>query len=146
MSGLASRHDEWNGIQSEDPLKLQQGGVMHPTEFKYINPASSMGTTYTAGANLAWVNPFWCPCSVPIINSAINMLVMGKYKDPKPLNLTVAVSTQSDVRCERHRHASLLKRLRPEEDHLAYILATWRDVSQGENVQDRSFDLSLCNV
>lgn len=133
---LEPRHDEWNGIQTEDPLKVQHGGIMHPTDFKFIDPGAAAGTTYTAGGNLSWLNPFWTACSVPIIHSAIQTLVMGKFKEPKALDVVAAVSPQSDVRNERHRHSSLLKRLSPEDEHLAYILATWRDVSKDENVED----------
>ena len=109
---------------------------MHPTDFNHIDPAASGGTTYCAGGNLSWLNPFWSPCAVPIITSSIQLLTESKFKDPKPLEVTVVVSQPSDARVERHRHASLLKRLSPEEDHLAYILATWRDVSRGESIKD----------
>ena len=137
------RHDDFNGIQTEFPLKVQDGGVMHPTEMKVIKPDAAIGGVYTAGGNLAWVNPFWSPCSVPIIQSAIQSLVNGKFREPKPLEVTVMVSQQSDVRVERHRHANLLKRLSAEEEHLAYILATYRDVSKNEDVQDSPFDQKI---
>ena len=130
------RHDEFNGLQLEGPLKLTNGGVIAPTDFKFINPDAPPGTVYTAGGNLAWLNPFWSPCSVPIIQSAIQSLVAGKFREPKPLEVTVIVSQNSDVRNDRHRHANLLKRISSEEEHLAYIIATYRDVSRGENIQD----------
>lgn len=132
-SGL--RHDEWNGIQTESPLRVQDGAHMHPTDFKHINPNAPPGTLYTAGGNLSWINPFWSPAQVPIIQSAVQSLVTGKFREPKPLDVTVIVSPQSDVRVERHRHANLLKRISAEEEHLAYIIATYRDVAKNENVQ-----------
>lgn len=116
---------------------------MHPTDFKHIKPDAAAGTIYTAGGNLSWVNPFWSPCQVPIIQSAVQSLVAGKFREPKPLDVTVIVSAQSDVRVERHRHANLLKRISAEEEHLAYILATYRDVSKNENVQ--AGHVIMCN-
>ena len=52
------------------------------------------------------------------------------------LEVTVLVNSLSDPKVERHRLQALLRRISPEEEHLAYILATWRDVSQGINVED----------
>ena len=130
------RHDEWNGLQQEAPKTPQQGGVMHVTDFKLINVGSPVGKSYTAGGNLAWISPFWTPASVPLIESAINMLMQGNFKNPVPLEITVMVCSHSDPGNPQHRLQSSLKRLSPEEEHLAYILATVRDVHAGEAVED----------
>jgi hypothetical protein len=63
-------------------------------------------------------------------------LVAGKFKEPKPLELTVLVCSKADPRVERHRQQALLRRISPEEEHIAYILATWRDVSEEVNMED----------
>eukprot|EP00435_Cladocopium_sp_Y103_P016837 s1739_g4.t1 len=36
----------------------------------------------------------------------------------------------------KRSEALVLKRLSPEEDHISYVLATWRDISIGENVEE----------
>ena len=89
-----------------------------------------------AGGNLSWISPYWAAQSVPLINSAITSLVHGKFRTPRVLEVTVLVNSKSDPKVERHRLQALLRRISPEEEHLAYILATWRDVSQGINVED----------
>lgn len=86
---------------------------------------------------MAWVSPFWTPCSVPVIRSAINLLMNGKFKEPKVLDLHVMVCSHSDPNNGQHRLQSALKRLSPEEEHISYIMATWRDVSAGDNIEDR---------
>lgn len=47
------------------------------------------------------------------------------------------VNSMSDPNNQQHRLGSMLKRLSPEEDHISYVLATWRDISIGENVEER---------
>ena len=113
-------------------MKVEKGGSMHPTEMKLVGSQS----VYTAGGNASWVSPFWSPCTVPVIESAVTLLAMGKFKDPVPIQMTVAVTSKSDPRKQDHRMQSLLRRISPEEEHLAYVLATFRDVDKGVNVQD----------
>ena len=108
---------------------------MHQTDFKMIKLNQPAGRCYTAGANLSWVSPWWTPCSVPVIQSAINLLVNSKFREPKPLELTVMVNAQSDPNNQQHKTKSMLKRLSAEEEHVSYIIATWRDVSKGEKVE-----------
>ena len=50
--------------------------------------------------------------------------------------MTVSVNSKSDPRKQEHRMQSLLRRISPEEEHLAYVLATYRDVAAGLNIQD----------
>ena len=133
------RHDEWQGIAKEPPVPPQHGGQMHPTDFKLVKVNQPAGKCYSAGGNLAWVSPFWAPASVPLICSAIQMLVNGKFCQPVPLEITVMVNSVSDPTSQQQRIQSGLKRLSPEEEHLAYILATWRDVSQGLLIEDWLF-------
>ena len=90
------------------------------------------GRVYTAGGNLSWVSQFWTPANVPVIHSAIRMLQSGKFRQPQPLELTVMVGPNN----VHHRSSSSLRRLSPEEEHIAYLLATWRDVKAGENMED----------
>ena len=132
-SSFYFRIDEFNGMQTEMPLEPKAGGQIHPTDFKLL-PAE--GGTYVAGGNVSWISPYWAAQSVPLISSAITSLVHGKFRTPRALEVTVLVNSKSDPKVERHRIQSLLRRISPEEEHLAYILATWRDVSQGINVQD----------
>ena len=47
------------------------------------------------------------------------------------------VNSMSDPNNQQHRLGSMLKRLSPEEDHISYVLATWRDISIGESVEER---------
>ena len=129
------RTDEFTGIQAEAPLTPAQGGVMHPTDFKLVKLNQPAGRCYTAGANLSWVSPWWTPCSVPVIRSAITFLVNSRYRDPQPLELTVMVNSQSDPNSQQQKTKSMLKRLSAEEEHVSFIIATWRDVSKGERVQ-----------
>ena len=131
------RSDEFTGIQKESPLPPQKGGIYHPTDLKLIKVSNEAGRTYTAGANLSWVSPFWTPCSIPVIRSAVHLLMSSKWREPRVLELEVMVSTGSDPNNQQHRLGSLLKRLSPEEDHISYVLATWRDVAKGENIEDR---------
>lgn len=140
------RSDEFNGIQKESPLPPQKGGVYHPTDLKLIKVTNEAGRTYTAGANLSWVSPFWTPCSIPVIRSAVHLLMSSKWREPRVLELEVMVSTGSDPNNQQHRLGSLLKRLSPEEDHISYVLATWRDVAKGENIEDRGDTDSEKNV
>ena len=105
---------------------------MHPTDMKLVGSQHS----YTAGGNVSWINPFWSPCTVPVIESAVTLLAMGKFKEPVPIQMTVAVNSKSDPRKQEHRMQSLLRRISPEEEHLAYVLATYRDVSAGLSIQD----------
>ena len=134
---LTMRCDEFNGIQAESPLSPSQGATMHATDFRLIKLSFPQGRTYTASGNLSWISPFWALASVPVLNSAVRMLQLGKFKEPQPLEITVMVSTASDPNNNTHRMTSALRRLSPEEEHIAYVLATFADVSQGRNVQDR---------
>ena len=113
-------------------MKVEKGGSMHPIDMKLVGSQPS----YTAGGNASWVNPFWSPCTVPVIESAVTLLAMGKFKEPVPIQMTVAVNSRGDPRKQEHRMQSLLRRISPEEEHLAYVLATFRDVSTGVNIQD----------
>ena len=131
------RSDEFTGIQKECPLPPQKGGVYHPTDLKLIKVSNEAGRTYTAGANAAWVSPFWTPCSIPVIRSAVKLLMNSKWREPKILEMEVMVNSMSDPNNQQHRLGSMLKRLSPEEDHISYVLATWRDISIGENVEER---------
>ena len=115
----------------------QKGGVYHPTDLKLIKVSNEAGRTYTAGANAAWVSPFWTPCSIPVIRSAVKLLMNSKWREPKILEMEVMVNSMSDPNNQQHRLGSMLKRLSPEEDHISYVLATWRDISIGENVEER---------
>eukprot|EP00435_Cladocopium_sp_Y103_P021496 s3597_g5.t1 len=129
------KSDEFCGIQNEPLLLPQKGGVYHPTDLKLIKASNEPGRSYTAGANISWASPFWTPCSVPAIRSAVKLLTNSKWRQPKILEMEVMVNTMSDPNNSQHRLGSLLKRLSPEEDHISYVLATWRDVSMGEKVQ-----------
>ena len=73
---------------------------------------------------------------MPVIESAVTLLAMGKFKEPVPIQMTVSVNSKSDPRKQEHRMQSLLRRISPEEEHLAYVLATYRDVAAGLNIQD----------
>ena len=95
-------------MQTEMPLEPKAGGQIHPTDFKLL----------------------------PAEGGTITSLVHGKFRTPRVLEVTVLVNSKSDPKVERHRIQALLRRISPEEEHLAYILATWRDVSQGINVED----------
>ena len=108
---------------------------MHPTDFRLLKLNQPAGKCYTAGANLSWVSPWWTPCSVPVIQSAITLLVNSKFREPKPLEVTVMVNAQSDPNNQQHKTKSMLKRLSAEEEHVSYIIATWRDVGNGERAQ-----------
>ena len=130
------RHDDWTGIQQENPLTPAKGGTQHPTDFKQVKVGGEVGRIYCAGANAAWANPFWVPCTIPLINAAIDSLVSGKWSTPAPIELTIAVCSSSDPTKEQNRFKSQLKRISPEEEHLAYVLATWRDVSAGQCIED----------
>ena len=139
------RHDDWNGIQGLNPLKVENGGTMHPTDMKLVGTQPS----YTAGGNASWVNPFWTSATVPVIESAVTFLAAGKFREPTALSMTVAVSTKSDPNNQAHRMGSLLRRISPEEEHIAFVLATYRDVAKGESIQeiqnlDFSFKLLAC--
>lgn len=125
------------------PLTPSKGGVYHPTDLKLLKTTNAAGKVYTAGGNVSWVSPLWAPCSVPVIRSAVNLLVNGKYKNPVILELHVMVCSHSDPTNPAHRLGSLLKRLSPEEGHISFVLATWRDVSANENVEETGCEL-LC--
>lgn len=140
---MSLRCDEFNGLQAESPLTIAQGASMHPTDMKNIKLTHPKGRSYTAAGNLSWVSPFWTPASVPVINSAVRMLQLGKFKEPQPLEITVMVCSSSDPTNTNHRMTSSLKRLSPEEEHLAYVLATHADVIEGRNVQERVEDQTL---
>ena len=45
------------------------------------------------------------------------------------------VNAQSDPNNQQHKTKSMLKRLSAEEEHVSYIIATWRGVSKGEKVE-----------
>lgn len=107
---------------------------MHVTDFNLL--PKDQTKTYVAGGNVSWVNPYWAPQTVPLINSAVAGLMCSKFREPRPLEVTVVINSHSDPKCEKHRLQSLLRRISPEEEHLAYILATWRDVEKDINVQD----------
>ena len=107
---------------------------MHVTDFSLLPKDST--TTYVAGGNLSWVNPYWAPQTVPLINSAVTSLMCSKFREPRPLEVTVVINSHSDPKNEKHRLQSLLRRISPEEEHLAYILATYRDIKDGINVKD----------
>jgi hypothetical protein len=124
----------FSDIRSQAPVHPKHGGHIAVTDWKLI--PQSEGGVYTAGGNIGWVSPYWCPGNIPLIHSAINSLVAGKFKEPKPLVLTVLVCSKADPRVERHRQQALLRRISPEEEHIAYILATWRDVSEEVNMED----------
>ena len=119
---------------------------MHPTDFKLIK-VGQVGKSYCAGGNVAWASPFWAPCSVPVINAATNTLMNGKWREPRGIDLTIAVCSHSDPTKEQQRFKSQLKRISPEEEHAAFILATWRDVSAGQTVEDACslFVLKCCD-
>ena len=108
---------------------------MHPTDFKLLKLNQPAGRCYTAAANLSWVSPWWTPCSVPVIQSAISFLVNSRYREPRPLEITVMVNAQSGPNNQQQKTKSMLKRLSAEEEHVSYISATWRNVSKGEHVQ-----------
>ena len=108
---------------------------MHATDFKLVK-VQNLGHKYTAGGNVAWANPFWSACSIPLINSAICSLINGRWRQPSSIEITIAVCAQSDPTKEQIRFKSQLKRISPEEEHVAFILATWRDVSKGEQIED----------
>lgn len=110
---------------------------MHPTDWKLLK-LGDVGKSYTAGGNVAWASPFWTACNIPLIRSAINSLMGGRWRQPSPIQMTIAVCSHSDPTKEQSRHKSQLKRISPEEEHVAFILATWRDVSQGESIEDIS--------
>ena len=116
------------------PLPPRSGGQMHVTDFNLIPKDDTKN--YVAGGNVSWVNPYWAPQNVPLINAAVTGLMCGKFREPRPLDVTVVVNRNSDPSCERHRLQSLLRRISPEEEHIAYILATFRDVQNGTNVDD----------
>ena len=112
---------------------------MHPTDFGLI-PKEGNEKPYTAGGNASWVSPYWTPQQIPIISSALDILVHGKFRSPLPLELVVIVNDKSNPHLEQHRLGSQLRRVSPEEEHLAFILATYRDIQQGQHVEDLCWD------
>ena len=116
---------------------------MHPTDLRNIKLDNPAGKTYAAGANLSWVSPWWTPSNIPVIQSAISLLVNSKFAQPKALELTVMVNGQSDPHNQQHKMNSMLRRLSPEEEHVSYILATWRDIEKGEGIEECGQDVKL---
>ena len=137
------RCDDFAGIQSEMPLSLAQGAQCAPTDFRVLKLGGTPGRKYTGGGNLSWISPYWTPATVPVIHSAVKLLQKGRYNSPQPLELTVAVNGLSDPSNSNHRMASSLRRLSPEEEHIAYLLATWDDISEGNNLQEWDLVWSL---
>ena len=75
---------------------------------------------------------------IPIIETAVKYLQNGRFKAPAPMEKMV-------IHCEPGICATpvpgdrTLRRISPEEEHFALILATARDVTRGVNVPEWAF-------
>ena len=74
----------------------------------------------------------WSPHSVPALRNSVKYLAGGKYAKPRPLVCDVLLEEDLGAKMVN----GLLKRLSPEEDHAAFVLATRRDLEADENVDE----------
>ena len=115
------------------PLTIEEGGRQDPFDnrklqsmMEALKEGDSTTDQYIAGGNVAWVSWSWSStASVPVYKSSVKWIMRATYKKPQPINLVVAVD---DLFMDQKN--GQMKRISPEEDHHAFILATARDLQQ----------------
>ena len=116
-------------LQSMKPLTIEEGGRQDPFDnrklqsmMEALREGDSTTDQYIAGGNVARVSWSWSStASVPVYK----WIMRTTYKKPQPINLAVAVD---DLFMDQKN--GQMKRISPEEDHHAFILATARDLQQ----------------
>ena len=125
-TALLLRTDLCRDLESMKPLTIEEGGRQDPFDnrklqsmMEALKEGDSTTDQYIAGGDVAWA---WSStASVPVYKSSVKWT----YKKPQPINLVVAV----DDLFMDHKNGQM-KRISPEEDHRAFILATARDLQQ----------------
>ena len=132
-TALLLRTDLFRDLESMKPLTIEEGGRQDPFDnrklqsmMEALKEGDSTTDQYIAGGNVAWVSWSWSStASVPVYKSSVKWIMHTTYKKPQPINLVVAVD---DLFMDQKN--GQMKRISPEEDHHAFILATARDLQQ----------------
>ena len=131
-TALLLRTDLFRGLESMKPIMIEEGGRQDPFDnrklqsmMEALKEGDSTTDQYIAGGNVAWVSWSWSStASVRVYKSSVKWIMRATYKKPQPINLVVAVD---DLFMDQKN--GQMKRISPEEDHHAFILATARDLS-----------------
>lgn len=67
------------------------------------------------------------------MNSKVKYMMASTFRAPHPLEVELAVD---QAQAWPGTHNGCLRRSSPEEEHHAFILATWRDIQDGKHVED----------
>ena len=132
-TALLLRTDLFRDLESMKPLTIEEGGRQDPFDnrklqsmMEALKEGDSTTDQYIAGGNVAWVSWSWSStASVPVYKSSVKWIMHTTHKTPQPINLVVAVD---DLFMDQKN--GQMKRISPEEDHHAFILATARDLQQ----------------
>ena len=89
-------------------------------------------------ANQLW--RFSATSGVPILETAVDYLMRSRYSRPFACELTLLAPVPEQMKGE----VLSLKRLSPEEDHFAILLATARDLKKNVFVDEPC--LSMCLI
>ena len=151
------RHADFQGSLGAGPLKVADGASGEPidwtalaTRYRALEQGEEVSAELRGHVCLSWVSwtllgsicsrvlaiviGRYTPCGgVPVLETAVDYLMTSRYSRPSAPELAVLSPPPSQMKGE----PLSLKRLSPEEDHYAVILATARDLSKNVLVQDK---------
>ena len=107
---IVQGHSVFDGIDTQDPLSIANGGTQAPFSQKELEMSCSGGLqAYTCGINFTWMNPlFSATPGIPIRMAAVQEVVDKTFSEPKPMeSLTIGIPTH-DYKVKNGRSAFIL--------------------------------------